>query len=131
MSEKNLLKNKSLFRVAMLTNIYFFSVHFLQYLSYFGIVVLVVWGIAMLAYDFYYKKLKKVYLCKISLAFLVAGIVSHILNIVPKEESYFSTAVGVVLLLITAIFMLNFLPTYKEKKGRVSKEIYAVGKIYL
>lgn len=115
----------------MLTNIYFFSVHFLQYLSYIGIVVLLVWGIAMLAYDVYHKNISKVYLYKFSLGFLAVGLVSHILNIVPKEESYFSTAVGVVLLLITAIFMLNFLPTYKEKKGRVSKEIYAVGKIYL
>ena len=131
MKEKNLLKNKSLFKVAMLINIYFFSVHFLQYLSYFGIVLLVVWGIAILAYDFYYKKLKKVYFCKLSLLFLVAGIVSHILNITPDEESYFSTIVGIVLLIITAIFMYIFIPTNLEKKGRISKEIYTVGKFYI
>lgn len=131
MREKNLLNNKSLFKVAMLTNIYFFSVHFLQYLSYFGIVLLVVWGIAILAYDIYYKKIKKVYLYKFSLAFLVIGVVSHILNIAPDENSYFSTLVGIVLLVITAIFMYIFIPSNREKKGRIAKEIYTVGKIYL
>lgn len=131
MKERNLLKNKSLFKVAMLINIYFFSVHFLQYLSYFGIVLLVVWGIAIIAHDIYYKKIKKVYLCKLSLAFLVAGLVSHVLNLKPDAESYFSTLVGVVLLVITAIFMYVFIPTNREKKGRISKEIYTIGKFYI
>ena len=131
MKEKNLLKNKSLFKMAMLTNVYFFSVHFLQYLSYIGIVLIILWGIGILAYDSSKKRIKKVYLYKFSAFFLAIGLVSHIINLCTKDGNAFSTVVGIVLLIITAIFMYIFIPSKQEKKGRIAKEIYYVGKIYL
>lgn len=131
MKEKNLLKNKSLFRKAMLINVYFFSVHFLQYLSYIGIVLLILWGIGILVYDIANKNIKKVYLYKFSASFLAIGLISHIINLCTKDGSVFSTIVGMVLLVITAIFMFIFIPNNREKKGRIGKEIYYVGKVYL
>ena len=130
MKGKSFLKNKSLFRMAFLTNVFFFSVHFLQYASYIGIVLLILWGIGLLIADIKNGNIKKVYFYKFFVLFLAIGVVSHIINLITGDGRAFPSVVGAVLLIITAIFMFLFVPNKDTKKGTIERELYYVAKIY-
>lgn len=130
MKQKSFLENKSLFRIAFLTNVFFFSVHFLQYISYVGIVLLILWGIGLLVKDIANGTIKKTYFYIFSIIFLSLGAVSHIVNLISTDGKVFPTVVGLVLLVITAIFMFLFMPNRDTKKGVIEKELFYVANIY-
>ncbi len=130
MKQKSFLENKSLFRIAFLTNVFFFSVHFLQYVSYVGVVLLILWGIGLVIRDIAKGTIKKTYFYKFSIIFLSLGVVSHAVNLVLPDGKIFPTIVGLVLLVITAIFMFLFMPNTDTKKGVIEKELYYVASVY-
>ena len=125
-TSRNLLKNKSLFKIAFVITTFFFSVHIAQYLSYVAIVLIILWGIGLLIKG---VAAKEVYFNKILIAFLAAGLISHIVNIFFGDASLFGTAVGMVLLLITAQFMLLFFSSKNDDIKNIRLEVYYISKI--
>lgn len=130
MKKKSFLKDKSLFRIAFLTNVFFFSVHFLQYVSYVGIVLILLWGIGLLIRDFANRKIKNVFFANFSGLFLALGVVSHTVNVIMGDGKLFSTIVGAVLLIITAQFMFLFMPSRDTKKGVIERELYTLANVF-
>ena len=127
-TSRSLLENKSLFKVAYIITTFFFSVHFVQYLSYIAIVLLILWGIWLLIKDIAAKNIKKVYFWQYFTAFLAIGVLSHIINLIIGDGTLFGTAIGFVLLIITAQFMFLFFPKKDESLKNVRLEIYYIGK---
>ncbi len=126
---KKTINNKSLFKAVYLTVTVFFSVQFLEYVSYVAIFIVLIWGCYLTISDVVSKRVKKVFLGKYFAVFLGLGVLSNILSIIGGYANSFGIVIGIGMLIVTAQFMYLFFANKDDKSQTAKLEIYSISKI--
>ena len=118
--------NRSNFRKCFIINIFFSMISFVEFISYFFVVVLFFWGFYLLLKNYIRDKgFKEVYLWKDIALFFAMCLIGAVVQL---SSGFICSFINISTLIISAFYLFTFYGMHTEELADIKKELYTVCK---